>query len=202
MTLETQVNLYRLAGDHAVSVVAQVPDDRWDTPALGTWTVRTLVGHIGRSFTTVIDYSARPAEQVDVTDSAQYYLVIAPMLTDPAQIDARAEQAGLTLGEHPLDTLRDLQQRANAVLGTQDSVITTIAGGMHLSDYLPTRIFELGLHSVDLARAIGVSEALPPVVADGILALSLEVARRRGDSHALMCALTGRGSLPGGYSVV
>ena len=202
MTLETQVNLYRLAGDHAVSVVAQVPDDRWDTPALGTWTVRTLVGHIGRSFTTVIDYSARPAEQVDVTDSAQYYLVIAPMLTDPAQVDARAEQAGLALGEHPLDTLRDLQRRANAVLGAQDSVITTIAGGMHLSDYLPTRIFELGLHSVDLARAIGVPEALPPEVADGILALSLEVARRRGDSHALMCALTGRGSLPGGYSVV
>ena len=202
MTLSAHAATYRQAGDHAVSLAAQVAADQWDFPALGSWSVRTLVGHIGRSFTTVIDYSARPADRVEVADSAEYYLAIIPLLAEPEQIDARAEQAGLALGEHPLDALRELQTRANAVLGAEDPVITTIAGGMRLSDYLPTRIFELGLHSVDLARAIGVPETLPPEVADGILALSVEVARRRGDSHALMCALTGRGSLPGGYSVV
>lgn len=202
MTLETQVNLYRLAGDHAISVVAQIPEDRWDTSALGTWTVRTLVGHIGRSFTTVVEYSARSADRVDVADSAHYYLAIAALLADPAQIDARAVQAGLALGEHPLDTLRDLQDRAAAALATDDRVIATIAGGMRLSDYLPTRIFELGLHSVDLARALGVSEALPPGIVDSILGLAVEVAQRRGDGQALMCALTGRGPFPQGYSVV
>ncbi|EHB57991.1 hypothetical protein MycrhDRAFT_0427 [Mycolicibacterium rhodesiae JS60] len=202
MTLETQVNLYRLAGDHAISVVAQIPEDRWDTPALGPWTVRTLVGHIGRSFTTVVEYSARPADRVDVADSAQYYLAITGLLADPVQLDARAVQAGLALGEHPLDTLRDLQDRATATLATDDRVIATIAGGMRLSDYLPTRIFELGLHSVDLARALGVSEALPPGIVDSILRLAVEVAQRRGDGQALMCALTGRGPFPPGYSVV
>ena len=202
MTLHAAVETYQVAGDHALAVAAQVTADQWDSPGLGTWTVRTLVGHIGRSFTTVIDYSARPAERVEVTDSAQYYLVIAPMLTDPEQIDARAVQAGLSLGEHPLDALRELQERAAAVLDTDDRVIQTIAGGMRLSDYLPTRIFELGLHSVDLARAIGVSDALPPEVADSILTLSVDVARRRGDSQALLCALTGRGGLPPGYSII
>lgn len=202
MTLESQVDLYRRAGDHAVAVAAHVRPDQWDAAALGTWSVRTLVGHLGRSFTTVVDYSARPADRLDVPDSAQYYIVIAPMLTDPDQIDARAVQAGLALGDDPLDALALLQDRAAAALDTDDRVIQTIAGGMRLSDYLPTRIFELGVHSVDLARAIGVPEALPPEVADSILDLSVQVARRRGDSQALLCALTGRGSLPPGYSIV
>jgi uncharacterized protein (TIGR03083 family) len=201
-TLDERVTLYRRAGDHAVSVVAQVPADRWDSPALGTWTVRTLVGHIGRSFTTVVEYSARPADRVDIADAAQYYLAIAGILADPDQIDARAVQAGLALGEHPLDAIRELQDRAAAALDTDDRVIQTIAGGMRLSEYLPTRIFELGLHSVDLARAIGVPEALPPEVTDNVLALAVDVAKRRGDSHALMCALTGRGPLQPGYSIV
>ncbi|WP_431233752.1 maleylpyruvate isomerase N-terminal domain-containing protein [Mycolicibacterium psychrotolerans] len=202
MTLQAHVETFRRAGDHAVSVAEQVRPDQWDSPALGTWSVRTLVGHIGRSFTTVIDYSSRPADHVEVPDSAQYYLVIAPMLTDSSQIDARAVQAGLALGEHPLDALREQQDRATAVLNTEDRVIQTIAGGMRLSDYLPTRIFELGLHSIDLARAIGAPEALPAEVADSILALSVAVAQRRGDSQALLSALTGRGPLAPGYSIV
>lgn len=201
-TLDERIALYRRAGDHAVSVVAQIPADRWDSPALGTWTVRTLVGHLGRSFTTVVEYSARPAERVDVADAPDYYLAIAGILADSAQIDARAAQAGLALGDDPLGAIRELQDRAAAALSTDDHVIQTIAGGMRLSDYLPTRIFELGLHSVDLARAIGVAEAVPPEVADNILEVAVEVAERRGDSQALMCALTGRGSLPPGYSIV
>ncbi|NTY59315.1 maleylpyruvate isomerase N-terminal domain-containing protein [Mycolicibacterium sphagni] len=201
-TLDERIALYRLAGDHAVSMVAQVHAGRWDSPALGTWTVRTLVGHLGRSFTTVVEYSARPAERVDVTDAPDYYLAIAGILADSAQIDARAAQAGLTLGDDPLGAIRELQDRAAVALATDDHVIQTIAGGMRLSDYLPTRIFELGLHSVDLARAIGVPETLPPEVADSILTLAVEVAKRRGDSQALMCALTGRGTLRAGYSIV
>lgn len=201
MTFQANVEAYRRAGDHALSVVEHVTPDQWDAPALGTWTVRTLVGHIGRSFTTVIEYSARPAEWADVVDSAAYYLAIMG-IAEPAEIDARAVQAGMALGDQPLDTIRDLQNRANAVLATEDRLIQTIAGGMRLSDYLPTRIFELAVHSVDLARAIGVPEALPLDIADHALALSVDVARRRGDSQALLCALTGRGSLTAGYSIV
>jgi len=200
--LDERAELYRRAGEHAIDLAEQVRAEQWDSPGLGTWTVRTLVGHIGRSFTTVIDYSARPAERVEVSDSAEYYIVIAPMLTDPEQIDARAVQAGLSLGEHPLDALRELRERATTVLDTDDRIIETIAGGMRLSDYLPTRVFELGVHSIDLARAIGVPEALPADVADSILTLSVDVARRRGDRQALLCALTGRGTLAPGYSIV
>jgi uncharacterized protein (TIGR03083 family) len=201
-TLADQASCYCRAGDHALSVVAQVPVDRWDTPALGAWTVRTLVGHIGRSFTTVIDYSARPADHVDVASAPEYYLAIAGLLAEPDQIDARAVQAGIALGDDPLQAIGELQDRAATALGTDDRLITTIAGGMRLSDYLPTRIFELGVHSIDLARAIGVPEALPPEIVEHVLALSVEIAQRRGDSQALLVALTGRGPLPPGYSIV
>lgn len=201
-TFDERVDLYRRAGDHAVSVITQIPADRWDAPALGLWTVRTLVGHIGRSFTTVIEYSARRADRVDVADAAQYYLAIAAVLADPDQINARAEQAGLALGDRPLEAIGELQDRATATLATENRIIPTIAGGMWLADYLPTRIFELGLHSIDLARAIGVDETVPADVADSVLALAIEVARRRGDSHTLMCALTGRGQLSSGFSIV
>ena len=34
-----------------------------------------------------------------------------------------------------------------------DPVISTIFGGMRLSDYLPTRTFELVVHGLDIARA-------------------------------------------------
>lgn len=199
--LTAHIDTYRRAGDHAIAVASQIPEDRWDSPALGSWSVRTLVGHIGRSFTTVVEYSARPAERADVTDSAAYYLAIMGV-ADPAQIDARAEQAGIALGDRPLEAVRELQDRANTALATDDRLIQTIAGGMLLSDYLPTRIFELAVHSVDLARAIGAPEALPPDVADHALALSVDVARRRGDGQALLCALTGRGSLAARYSIV
>ncbi|MCV7176294.1 maleylpyruvate isomerase N-terminal domain-containing protein [Mycolicibacterium sphagni] len=201
-TLDERIDLYRRAGDHAVSVIAAVPDNRWDSPALGPWTVRTLVGHIGRSFTTVIEYSARRADRVDVADAAQYYLAIAEALADPDPINARAVQAGLALGDRPLDAIRELQDRATATLASENRIIPTIAGGMWVSDYLPTRIFELGVHSIDLARAIGVPDALPPEVADSVLALSVEVARRRGAAQALLVALTGRGQLPEGFSIV
>jgi uncharacterized protein (TIGR03083 family) len=200
-TVSEQMSLFRRAGDHAVSLVTQVSADQWDSPALGTWTVRTLVGHISRSFVTVIDYSARPAGHVDVASAAEYYLALVG-ITEPDQIQARAVQAGIALGDHPLETIRELQDRAAAAVATDDRVIQTIAGGMRLSDYLPTRIFELGVHSVDLSRAIGVSEALPPDIADHTLDLAVEVAQRRGDSQALLVALTGRGPLPPGYSIV
>ncbi len=58
--LDDQVAVYRPAGDHVIALIAGITDAQWNSPALGPWTVRTLVGHIGRAFTTVTEYLARP----------------------------------------------------------------------------------------------------------------------------------------------
>ena len=130
--LDEQVDLYRRAGEHAISVISGVSGDQWDAPALGAWTVRTLVGHIGRAFTTVTEYLATPAASHDVHTAADYYLV-ALTLTDPASIQARAEHAARALGEDPLAAIRKFRDAAvEAVMNAGDPLISTAAGGMRL----------------------------------------------------------------------
>ncbi|AQT83067.1 hypothetical protein B1R94_24160 [Mycolicibacterium litorale] len=183
-------------------MIARVPVDSFESPALGTWTVRMLVGHISRSFVTVIDYTARPAARQDIATSADYYLATAN-LVDPASVDERAARAADALGDRPADVIPDLRDRAVATAGSiGDPLIQTIAGGMRLSDYLPTRIFELAVHSIDLARATGQPDTLPAEVAFSAQALAAAIADRRGDAQTLLLALTGRAPLPAGFSVV
>lgn len=200
--LDQQVAVYRQAGEHVTSLIAGLPADQWDAPALGPWTVRTLVGHIGRAFTTITEYLARPAATHDVRSTADYYLVALTM-TDPASIQARAEQAAQALGDDPPTAIRRFRDAAlGALTGTGDPLITTVAGGMRLSDYLPTRIFELAVHSVDLARATGQPDALPAAVCDSAVQVAVAIGARRGEGQSVLLALTGREPLPDGYSVV
>ncbi len=167
-----------------------------------SWTVRTLVGHLGRSFTTVTEYLARPAAARDVRSTADYY-VVALQNTDPAAIDARAEQAAQALGDDPPTALRTFRDAAMAALDvTGDPLITTVAGGMSLSDYLPTRIFELAVHSLDLAHATGQPATLPVEECHHAAALAATTAVRRGHGESVLLALTGRGALTSGFSVV
>src|SRR5690606_23409339 len=67
------IEAFRLAADHVVALTAAVPADRWDAPALGSWTVRSLVGHTGRALSTVVEYLARPAVEHTVLSTADYY---------------------------------------------------------------------------------------------------------------------------------
>lgn len=201
--LDEHKRVYQSAAEHAAELVTHIPADSWDHAALGPWTVRTLVGHISRAFATVVDYLARPVDTRDIDSTAEYYLATANV-TDSASINARAEQAGLALGADPAAGFQTLRERALEVLSTTagDPVITTIVGGMRLSDYLPTRTFELAVHSVDLARAVGATEELPTEVGSAALAVAVEIAARRGATQTLLMALTGRQSLPGGFSVL
>jgi uncharacterized protein (TIGR03083 family) len=200
--LDEHVDLYRRAGEHVISLISDLSADQWDAPALGPWTVRTLVGHIGRAFTTVTEYLAKPATHHDVRTAADYYLV-ALTLTDPASIQTRAEQAARALGENPPAAIRKFRDGAlEALMNAGDPLISTAAGGMRLSDYLPTRIFELVVHSVDLARATGQSDSLPADICRSALAVAVEVAIRRGDGQSMLLALTGRTPLSSGFSVV
>ncbi|MGY4710960.1 maleylpyruvate isomerase N-terminal domain-containing protein [Mycolicibacterium sp. CBM1] len=200
--LDEQIALYRVAGEHAVDLVARIPAHTWDTPVLGVWTVRTLVGHLSRSFVTVVDYLARPAAQRDVHTTGDYYLAAANV-ADAGSIQARAEQAGRALGADPPAEFRRLRDQAlDALASADDPLITTIVGGMLLSDYLPTRIVELAVHSLDLAAGLGLAAALPADVCTVALTVAVETAGRRGDGQELLLALTGRAALPPGFSVV
>ena len=186
-----------------VAQVAAVPAGQLNGPGLGEWDLRSLVGHTSRSLVTVETYLDQPAGAVEVPTAAGYF-VAGIGKADPAAITARGRQAGLALGDDPAGFVGDLLDRIAARLPAYDDsyVLTTIAGGMVLSEYLRTRTFELVVHGLDIERACGVGPALGRDAMADAATLAAEVAVLTGHGPNLLTALTGRATLPPGFSVV
>ncbi|WP_129337333.1 maleylpyruvate isomerase N-terminal domain-containing protein [Cellulomonas endophytica] len=191
------------AAEAFVRTVALV-GDRWDAPGLGTWDVRALVGHTGRSLLTVEAYLARPAAAVEVPSATAYY-VATSALAASAEVEARGRAAGADLGEDPAAAVGVLAARVVPLVAAADGdgLLTTAAGGMRLRDYLPTRTVELVVHTADLALALGLPPDPPPAAAREALAVLAELAVTTGRAGPLLLAATGRpGALPPGFSVL
>jgi uncharacterized protein (TIGR03083 family) len=192
------------AADYFVATVARVPADEWERPGLGEWSVRALVGHTSRALLTVETYLAAGAARVDVPGPAEYFMVALTPTVDHSAIAERGRQAGAALGDDPAGAVRTLAERvvARVQRAADTDLVGTPAGGMTLSAYLPTRVFELAIHTLDLAAALGVAGSLPDAAAAVTLDLVAALARRRGRDTELLLAATGRGALPAGYTVL
>ena len=204
MTVES-VATFESAARCFVDLVERIPPTAWDGPGLGEWDLRSLVGHTSRSLTTVITYLEQPAASVDVPSALAYYSwVVQQVGADPASVAERGRQAGTALGQDPIGAVRALRDTAlTAVRGVVgDPVIETMAGGMRLSDYLPTRIFELVVHTLDIAAAQDVDVTIPAAALADSIGIATELAVLRGDGHSLLLALTGRKPLRDHYSVL
>lgn len=82
-------------------------------------------------------------------------------------------------------------------------LIEVIGGlGIRLHTYLPTRIFELAVHGIDIARAVDIPFPLPEAVLAEALDIATRTAIATGHGEALLLALTGRAELPPSFSVV
>jgi Mycothiol maleylpyruvate isomerase N-terminal domain len=121
---------------------AALVGDRWDRPGLGEWDVRALVGHTSRSLLTVEAYLARPAAAVEVGSAAEYFRATSAIATGPA-VAERGRDAGTALGGDPAAAVAGIVDRVVPLVEGRDGteLVTTIAGGMRLGDYLPTRTF-------------------------------------------------------------
>lgn len=201
-TWASLVEGFAAAGRWYVDVVEMV-GDRWGSPGLGEWDVRSLVGHTSRSFVTVETYLASPAEVVEIASSVDYYRATRSIAAGPG-VAERGVAAGLALGEDPVAAVRELADRVIPLVSslTGAELVTTIAGGMRLADYLPTRIVELVVHTGDLCRALGLPLAVPELPARQALSLVSGLAAVDGVAGDVLLALTGRSSLPDGFSVM
>jgi len=193
---------FEAAAEWFISTASQV-GDRWEQPGLGEWDVRALVGHASRSFITIETYLAQPPDSIDIESAALYYRAIRPILAGPGVAD-RGRAAGEALGDDPVTAVHEIADRVTALVerSTGEELLTSIAGGMRLRDYLPTRTFELVIHTCDLAVALGLPVSPPTVAARDTMQLSLEVALDRGQAGDVLLALTGRRPLPLDFSVV
>ncbi|KUH75799.1 mycothiol maleylpyruvate isomerase [Mycolicibacterium novocastrense] len=186
-------------------LVGRIPADAWSGPGLGDWDLRSLVGHTSRSLTTVLTYLETPADREDIATPQEYYARVNPAALglDPADVAERGRQAGRDLGDDPAAAVADLVSRTLARLETVDDPMIRVLGGLgiRLRTYLPTRTFELAVHSLDIARAVGLSFTLPGSVLEEALVLAARIAAG-GDGQTVLMALTGRDSLPPSFSIV
>jgi uncharacterized protein (TIGR03083 family) len=185
-----------------VSTTALV-GDRWAEPGLGEWDVRALIGHTSRSLLTVEAYLARPAVTLEIPSAADYFRATRAMAAGPA-VAQRGRDAGDALGDDPASAVAEIAARVVPLVDAQDggTLLTTIAGGMRLEDYLPTRTFELAVHTSDLARALDEPLDVPATSAVQALRLVTELAAGDGRAGPLLLAATGRTGLPPGWSVL
>ena len=200
-----------IATAHAFAdLIDALPVDRLSGPGLGDWTLRDLVGHtVSAGLDGVVEALGKPATTEDLTAPEAYYALAKTV--DPAVYqslvalsDKDAGQWGARLGDQPADLVRQFADRAVAAVtaAAPDTLVTTAAGGMRLARWLPTRTFELVVHGTDIATAAGLPFD-PPVdaIADSA-ALAARVAAVTGEGRAVLLALTGRGALTAGFSVI
>ena len=182
---------------------AALVGDRRDQPALGEWDVRALVGHTSRALATVETYLARPAPAAEIGSAPDYFRATRAAAAGPA-VAARGRDAGTALGSDPAAAVAQLAARVLALADAHDgtALVTTIAGGMQLADYLPTRTFELAVHTADLATALGIPPDVPATAAAQALNNIADLALTGGLAGPLLLAATGRPGLPAGFSVL
>ncbi len=173
--------------------------DRWAAPGLGEWDVRALVGHTSRSLLTVETYLSRPAVAVEIASPADYVRSTRAIAAGD-EVAQRGRDAGAALGGDPASAVADITARVLPLIDARDGteLVTTIAGGMRLSDYLPTRTFELAVHTADLAAALGLPTHVPATAATQSLHVVADVAVGDGRAGGLLLLATGRSS---GFSV-
>jgi hypothetical protein len=155
---------------------------------------------------TVSTYLQTTADREDLATPQEYYARVNPSALgmDPAAVLERGRQAGRELGDDPAAAVDGLVEQALGELARAgDPLIQVIGGlGIRLHTYLPTRVFELAVHSLDVARAAGLSFTLPEDALADAAVLATRVGVALGQGETVLSALTGRAALPAGFSVV
>ena len=201
----TTATFISAAGSFA-ALVHEIPAGAWGEPGLGEWDVRALVGHTSRSLTTVRSYLRTTAAREDIATPQAYYVRVTPseLGIDPADVAERGRQAGRDLGDEPAAAVDELVLGVTSDLASVDNPLIEVIGGLgiRLHTYLPTRVFELAVHGMDIASALDIPFRPP----EAVLAEALDVATRTaiatGRGESVLLALTGRSTLPPSFSVV
>lgn len=187
-----------------IDVVGRIRPEQWAQQGLGVWDVRGLVGHASRAILTVENYlEADEPGTVSIADAVSYYTELAGQFTDDG-IAERGVEAGAWLGDHPVAVLREALERTEALIAEQPPLRIISIGGMGIpfQQYLRTRVLELVVHTLDICEATGISHKLPETAISDTAALASRIAVARGHGREVLFALTGRGELPSGFSIV
>lgn len=202
--LNAEIEAFEAAARWVGELVDAVPEAALAGPGLGEWDLRALIGHTSRALLTVEQYLAESAEFEDADSAEAYYARVAELpAAGPAAVLQRGIDAGAALGDDVGAGFAEVADRVMSfVSGQDDRLIATIVGGILLSSYLPTRTFELVVHGLDISHAAGLPIRPPAIAMRRTLDLATSLALRSGKGDQLLLALTGRGGLDQGFSVL
>ena len=190
---------FRDASDAFLAATGAVPAGGWDEPGLGEWTVRELTAHALRALLTLQRLCDTTGGAPQLESAMAYYRAVAVREDLHAGVLQRGREAGAQLVDPEATARRTAEQALGRLAATPDEHVgETFAGPMRLADYLPTRVVELGIHTLDLQRATGQPMALPASAAAVVLGTLAELA----DVPTLLMAMTGRQPLPDGFNVL
>lgn len=197
---------FSAVNDGFVQIVSLIGASSYDDPALGVWTVRDLVGHSYRVLTRLKEHIESPAASYTIDDPLEYYrLGKARRATTASSIAQSGKEAGATLGADPAGLVREVSARVLALVARTSDELAVAApvASISFAAYLPTRVFELTVHSLDLMRALALDQPGcldEPIAAS--LGLASAIAAGAEEPGALLLALTGRTTLPEHFSVI
>lgn len=158
-----ELELFEVEAQAINDTLAGVPDDAWDRPALGEWSIAELVAHLVRVATRVDAYLAVEVDASEPTvDRVGYFRVdlaaAAPAIAQRAQEDA-AGMDPATLVRRFAEGWQASAARAGGL--APDHLLATPHGVMRLDEYLATRVLELVVHHGDLRAALDLPPAAP-----------------------------------------
>jgi uncharacterized protein (TIGR03083 family) len=122
------------------------------------WDVKALLGHMYRDVDRIIEYKDVQAPAAPNADAVSYWrrydpVDDAPRIADRAIEIAKAYDTGTDLAR-----AFDVRWREAVDVAKQlepDRIYMTFAPAMRLDEYVKTRVLEIAVHGLDMARAIG-----------------------------------------------
>ncbi len=192
---------FAAASNAFVRTVRVIDPEQWDLPhALGSWTVRELVAHTLRAYTTIESYLADAvAPGAVVMDAAAYWRAGVATPNVHEAVAERGRAAGRELVD-PVNQVEEVATRLAELIPTvdDDRLLATRFGAVPFVEYLATRTLELAAHTLDIQSATGQPPDLPEAAAGVVIPLLTSLV----DPVVLVRALLGRRPLPPGFNVL
>lgn len=177
----------------AIAVADPAVADAWErSSALQGMTVGSLTAHLVRAAGALLAYVDRPAPPGELLDAPGYFrqAIDAP-IHDRIKVVSRDESAAgpIAIAEKMGRVARDVAER---LPGLPEDVMIGALGGrlLPLDDFCRTRFIEVLVHLDDLAASLGAEPVpAPPEATAEVIAILVEIARRRHGDLALIRAL-------------
>jgi len=203
VTLKETLGIFGLEAQAIHDAMDGLTDGDWDQPtACAPWSVRDMLGHLHVVIAWLPQVLAGEVPvEAGVTD-AQYY-----RLDKRFSLSANARRIDLAV-EHAASFSDAVQQRAafeslvedvsdRCAREPDDRVVRTRHGdAMLLHHFLATRVVELTIHGLDIARALGCDPWITPPAADFVRSLLLGQGRtapiQGWDTITFLLKATGR----------